>query len=721
MGLTFQATGRNINEHENNRSAIHCGRVIALAGNPNVGKSTVFNYLTGMHQHTGNWPGKTVGAAYGEFEHQNKSYTLIDIPGTYSLMPHSEEEMIARDYLCLGEPDAVIVVCDGSSLEHNLSLVLQAAEITDRLAVCVNLMDEAENKGINVDAEKLSNLLGVPVVLAAAGNGRGMTELKNVVAELCSGKIFKPCRVKYSSIIELMIDELEAAVSDLLKRSYLNQKIKSRWLSLRILEHDTDLLDKIQKQYDLAVMSDDKIKAICQQHDQKLKDIGIKREDLIANMVSCQILNSESIYEECVTLNSQGEHRRELDRRLDKIFTGRFSGALCMIALLAGVFWLTIVGANYPSEWLSSLFSSGEIKLRLFFEHINMPNAVTSLLLDGVYCVMTWIISVMLPPMAIFFPLFTLLEDSGYLPRVAFNLDDKFRRCDACGKQALTTCMGFGCNAVGVTGCRIIDSPRERLIAMLTNSFVPCNGRYPMLTAIISIFFLGSIIAPFDSILSALILTAVIMIGLGFTFAVSKLLSKTILKGMPSSFALELPPYRKPKIMSVIVRSIFDRTLFVLGRAISVAAPAGIIIWLTANIHIGGESLLAICDNALEPFARLLGLDGVILMAFILGFPANEIVIPLIIMSYMSAGRPVELNDLSSLGILLTNNGWTLNTAICTIIFSMIHWPCSTTCITIYKETKSLKWTAAAILIPTIIGMLCCIAITAVFKLAALI
>lgn len=704
MGLTFQSTGKHAAAQ---RIDGFRGKVIALAGNPNVGKSTVFNCLTGMHQHTGNWPGKTVSTAFGEFERDGEIYTLVDIPGTYSFLPHSNEEEVARDFLCFGNPDAVVVVCDGGNMERNLSLVLQAAEITDRLVVCVNLMDEAERKGIKVDAKKMSAILGVPVIKTAAGKGIGIDELTAAIANVC-GSASRPCRIQYTCEINSALEKLNPVVNQVLISQKLDDKIQSFWLSLRILENDMSIWQKMQNVYGFNPMENHEIKCAADEQRKILRANGFDDDKISSNIVACQIINAESIYDDCVTFCGRCDRQNLLDRKLDRLFTGKLTGVFFMILLMAGVFWLTIAGANYPSEWLSWLFGRGEVYLREIFARADAPQWLSGLLIDGVYCVLTWIVSVMLPPMAIFFPIFTLLEDSGYLPRVAFNLDDKFRRCSACGKQALTTCMGFGCNAVGVTGCRIIDSPRERLIAIVTNSFVPCNGRFPMLTAIISMFFLGSIAAPFDSILSAVILTALILFGILMTFAVSKLLSMTVLKGVPSSFALELPPYRKPKICSVIVRSIFDRTLFVLGRAAAVAAPAGAIIWLMANVSLGGQSLLAICSGFLDPLGQLLGMDGVILMAFILGFPANEIVIPLIIMCYMAEGRLVELNDLSALRELLVCNGWTISTAVCTMLFSLMHWPCSTTCITVYKETKSIKWTFAAILIPTLIGALVC-------------
>lgn len=321
------------------------------------------------------------------------------------------------------------------------------------------------------------------------------------------------------------------------------------------------------------------------------------------------------------------------------------------------------------------------------------------------------------PAMAIFFPLFTLLEDAGYLPRIAYNLDKPFKRCCACGKQALTMCMGFGCNAAGVIGCRIIDSPRERLLAILTNNFVPCNGRFPTLIAVLTMFFVGTAGGFFDSVLSAVLLTAAIVLGVVMTLLITRLLSKTVLKGMPSSFTLELPPYRKPQIGKVIVRSIFDRTLFVLGRAVCVAAPAGLLIWLMANVTVGDATILNHCADFLDPVGKLMGLDGVILLAFILGLPANEIVVPIIIMTYMAQGSILELSDLAAMRALFVDHGWTWITAISMMLFSLMHWPCSTTLITIKKETGSWKWTGVSFLIPTVCGIVCCIAFASLARL----
>ncbi|WP_217958927.1 ferrous iron transporter B [Acutalibacter muris] len=596
-------------------------RVIALCGNPNVGKSTIFNALTNLHQHTGNWPGKTVANAQGYCRHKERGYLLVDLPGCYSLQAHSAEEEAARDFLLSGSPDCTVAVCDATCLERNLNLVLQVLELTPNLIVCVNLLDEAKRKGVRVDLAKLSELLGTPVVGASARDGKGLSELMDEVEKLCHEP--KPPRELPETDPEMRVHQ-------------------AQWIS-----------------------------------------------------------------EAAVSLEPQNRSISR-DRKLDRILTSPLTGFPIMLLLLLGIFWLTITGANYPSALLSEgLFWLGD-RIRDRFIYLGSPEWLTGLVCDGMYRTLAWVVAVMLPPMAIFFPLFTLLEDFGYLPRVAFNLDRCFKSCGACGKQALTTCMGFGCNAAGVVGCRIIDSPRERLIAMLTNNFVPCNGRLPMLISLITMFFVGAAGGLGASVLSSAMLVGLIALGLLMTLAVSKFLSATLLKGVPSSFTLELPPYRRPQLGKVIVRSIFDRTLFVLGRAASVAAPAGLIIWLLANIHAGGDTLLAHCAGFLDPFARVFGLDGVILLAFILGLPANEIVIPLIIMAYLSQGSLVELSDLTALRALLIDNGWTWVTALCVMVFSLMHWPCSTTCLTIKKESGSWKWTAAAVAIPTVCGLILC-------------
>ncbi|WP_315081319.1 ferrous iron transport protein B [uncultured Clostridium sp.] len=652
MGLTNQSTGTNaLDKNLNIVRTSKDDKVIALAGNPNVGKSTVFNNLTGLNQHTGNWPGKTVTNATGKYIHKKKDFILVDIPGTYSLMANSVEEEVARDFICFGNPDATIVIVDATCLERNLNLVLQTLEITENVLVCVNLMNEAKRKGIVINLEKLSSLLGVPVVGTSANIGKGLQELKDEIYNLSFNSVDKnTISIKYSSFIEEAILLIEKVLPDKLK-----DKINTRWLSLKLLEGDLTLLSSIDNYIGFNLLDDTGISKAIYNAKEYLKINGLDENMLRDEIVTTLVRIAEKVSKDVVAFSL--EKYNDFDRKIDKVLTSKKFGIPIMILLLAVIFWITITGANVPSEMLAAGLFWIQDKLSAFLFSLGAPVWLEGVLIQGVYRTLAWVVSVMLPPMAIFFPLFTLLEDLGYLPRIAYNLDNFFKKSCACGKQALTMCMGFGCNAAGIIGCRIIDSPRERLIAIITNNFVPCNGRFPTLIAIITMFFAGMFIGPFQSIASTLILTCVILLGVFMTLTISKILSKTILKGIPSSFTLELPPYRKPQIGKIVIRSIFDRTLFVLGRAIVVAAPAGLVIWLMANLNVNGISILTYCANFLNPFAHLIGLDGYILMAFILGFPANEIVIPIIIMSYMSTGSILELSSTAQLHNLLIENG----------------------------------------------------------------
>lgn len=715
MGLTKSSVGiRAIDTGPAIQKLSPDDKVIALAGNPNVGKSTVFNALTGLNQHTGNWPGKTVTNAQGRCTAGGRSYVMVDIPGAYSLMAHSAEEEVARNFICFGEPDAVVVVCDATCLERNLNLVLQTLEISRRVVVCVNLMDEAERKGIKLDLELLSGRLGVPVVGTTARRKKSLRLLTDCLERVCSApEPGEPFSVRYPDAIEDAVALLEPLVEE--KSA---GRLNSRWLSLRLLDQDDSLIREINACLGEDFLRDEALQSALGEAMALLRERGVENTDQLKDMTVAALIHSaEAIC--CGAVTCERSQYAETDRRLDRLLTGSLTGYPVMLALLALIFWLTISGANYPSQLLADGLFRVQDRLTELFEYLNAPDWLHGVLVLGAYRVLAWVVSVMLPPMAVFFPLFTLLEDAGYLPRVAYNLDRPFKRCRACGKQALTMCMGFGCNAAGVVGCRIIDSPRERLLAILTNNFVPCNGRFPTLIALLTMFFVGTAGGGLSPVLSALLLTAAIVLGVGITFAVTKLLSETLLRGVPSSFTLELPPYRKPQIGKVLVRSVFDRTLFVLGRAAAVAAPAGLVIWLMANITAGGVSILAHCAAFLDPFARLMGLDGVILLAFILGFPANEIVIPIIIMAYTAQGSILELDSLAQMKQLFVQNGWTWVTAVSVMLFSLNHWPCSTTLLTIKKETGSLKWTALAAAIPTGVGVALCILFNAVAGLFA--
>lgn len=709
MGLTLHSTGKNSYDTDFSiKKSTDDDIVIALAGNPNVGKSTIFNYLTGMKQHTGNWPGKTVSNAQGTLTFNNKNYIFVDIPGTYSLFTHSKEEEIAGDFICFGNPDSIIVVCDATCLERNLNLALQALEITSNVLICVNLMDEAEKKEIKIDLELISKRLNVPVVGVCAKTGEGIEEMLTTLEETRNNKGVK---IQYTPIVETAIEE----ISNTLAKKDFKTKLNFRWISLKLLENNAELSDKISNSIGFDLSGDEEISSTVQEVQELLTKNNINTEKLKDITAKCTILFAEEICNEAVTFNNKSYNLR--DRKADKILTSKKYGIPVMLLMLGFVFWLTIFAANVPSEMLSAFLFGLEDNFVSFFIYLKAPSIVYKILVFGVYRVVSWVVSVMLPPMAIFFPLFTLLEDLGYLPRIAFNLDKAFKKCHTCGKQALTMCMGFGCNAAGITGCRIIDSPRERLIAILTNSFVPCNGRFPMLISLITVFFTIYTPKPFNSIFGAIILTAIVLLGILVTFIMSEILSKTVLKGKTSSFTLELPPYRTPQIGKTIVRSIFDRTLFVLGRAVSVAAPAGLIIWIFANTYINDTSILNHCADFLDPFARLMGLDGKILMAFIMGLPANEIVIPVLILAYTSGENLQRIENLFELREILTLNGWTYITAINVMLFSLFHWPCSTSLITIKKETGSFKWAFLGFLLPTITGILICMLINGIYTI----
>jgi ferrous iron transport protein B len=693
--------------------------VIAIAGNPNTGKSTVFNQLTGLRQHTGNWPGKTVLHARGSYTYQGKQYILVDLPGTYSLFANSEEEEVARDFLCFGQPAVTVVVLDATCLERNLNLALQILEMTENVVICVNLMDEAARNKIQVDLAKLAAILGVPVVGTSARDGKGLTQLKEVVRLVAlrgkaveqgsgSGREIEP--VRYDDPIEECLKKLVPVVCAHGEPQF---KLNARWVALRLLGGD----ERFLREWSGTGRDSAALTKTVHQVRQFLAEKGLGADELQDSIVSAIVRRAEAIAAQVLILPS-GNYRL-FDRQVDNIVTSKQWGIPLMLLLLGGVFWLTIMGANYPSELLATVFFRVEERLSALFLAAGAPAWLHGLVVLGMYRTLAWVVSVMLPPMAIFFPLFTLLEDLGYLPRVAFNLDYFFKRACAHGKQALTMCMGFGCNAAGVIACRIIESPRERLIATITNNFVPCNGRFPTLIALTTVFLVGGQ-GLLQTLWAALSILLLIVLSVLITLGVSKLLSKTVLQGLPSAFTLELPPYRKPQIGRIIIRSLLDRTLFVLGRAVLVAAPAGALIWLLVNTTVGGTSVLNHCATFLDPLGRLLGMDGYILLAFFLGIPANEIVIPILIMSYSGAGSIMALSSIADLRAIFLQNGWTWVTALCTMLFMLNHFPCGTTLLTIRKETQSLKWPLVAFLVPTVCGLLLCFIVAQGARLLAI-
>ncbi len=577
---------------------------VALAGNPNVGKSTLFNTLTGLRQHTGNWPGKTVGVATGSLTKDDTIFEFVDLPGTYALSGGSEEEEIAAEYITSGNADWTVAVCDGTALERSLILALQVRSLTPNFILCVSLMDEAERMGITIDEKKLSDLVGAPVILTAAGRKRSIDELLRILA------------MQPPSHMPLFVEE------------------------------DT-------------------------------------------------VAEAERIARQCVVKSRDKQQSWRL--KADRILVSRTWGVGILLGLLMVLIWLTISGANVPSQLLEQLLNKGYDSLQKLLSW--MPDWLRGILLDGAYATSARVISVMLPPMAIFFPLFSLLEDVGYLPRMAFLLDGGMRRCGGCGKQALTMCMGLGCNAVGVTGCRIIQSPRERLLAILTNAMIPCNGRFPTLILLAGLAF-GQ--------WAPLAVGGCVIVGVLGAMATSGVLSKTALKHTCSHFLMEIPPLRRPRIGQILVRSLLDRTLRIAGRALKVAAPAGVLLWIFARF-----GWLQTLGSLLDPLGVLLGMNGIILLGFVLSLPANELLIPVILMTMTGA---TTLQGVGTGDVAAMLAGWSVETLVCTMLFTLFHWPCATTILTVQKETCSYKKTAAAVLLPTAVGVVICMLLHFLFQ-----
>jgi len=701
--------------------------LVALAGNPNTGKSTVFNNLTGLRQHTGNWPGKTVTRAEGTFRRDGRRFRVVDLPGTYSLLSESHDEEIARDFVLFSRPDVTVVVVDATRLERNLNLVLQILEITGRVVVCLNLMDEAGRKGISVEPEELARQLGVPVVPTSARRREGMEELVAAIKGVAEGDDVPPPRRLWEPPGQ--VKEATDRIAALLQTAHPGLP-NAPWAALRLLEGDQRLREAVASG-EMAVLAGGEespggeiARAALEEADRAGQGLPPDYNDEIV----------AALYDEAARIaGTAARHsrlgREDLDARIDRILTSRRWGLPVMLALLALVLWITVTGANYPSAVLASvLLDWGHPTLRALMVEAGAPWWLTGPLVDGAYLALAWVVAVMLPPMAIFFPLFTLLEDFGYLPRVAFNLDCWFRKAGAHGKQALTMCMGFGCNAAGVVAARVIDSPRERLIAMVTNNFALCNGRWPTQILLATIFVGALVPVQLAGLAAAATVVGVAGLGILMTFGVSWLLSRTLLRGEPSAFSLELPPYRPPRVLQTLYTSLIDRTLFVLWRAMVFAAPAGLVIWLVANLRMGGGTLAEYAIGWLDPVGVLMGLNGVILLAYVVAIPANEIVVPTVLMLTVltssvtgvgeGAGVMFELESSAATASVLHTGGWTLMTAVCVMLFSLAHNPCSTTLYTIWKETGSLRWTVVSALLPLAVGIAVCAATALVWRAA---
>lgn len=670
---------------------------ILLAGNPNVGKSSIFNILTGENQHTGNWIGKTVETKLGTYEFNNDIYNVYDLPGTYSLNSHSKEEEVTRNAILFNNYDLIVIVMDATSLKRNLNLLFQILEYTQNILLCINLVDEAENMGIKIDEIKLSEMLNINVVKTSARKKIGIDELKEKISSTVKDKKdMDKYKNNYNHNFLINYDKDLQDCLNIIEEDIENIDYK-RYLSLKILENDKEILDKLIKIKNIKIPEYLINKGII------LKKELEKNKTLDELIIEGYSKKEEEITKNVIKKNYDKTYKKRL--MIDKLLTSKITGIPIMLLLVMLVFFITIYLANYPSDLLFNLFSYLETKIINIFDFFNIPDFIKLPFINGIYKTLTWVVSVMLPPMAIFFPMFSLLEDLGYLPRVVFNLDGIFAKVNSCGKQSITMMMGFGCNAVGVTNARIIDNPKQRIIAILTNNFVPCNGRFPMIISLITMFLAS------NSIISMTYLFLFIILSFIVTLIVSYILSKTLSKDDNTSFVLELPPFRKPNIIDTIIRSFKDKTLQVLKRAVIVSIPAGLLIYLFANINVSNISILNHINNFLDPLGNLMGLDGVILTAFLLGFPANEIVIPIIIMTLLNTGVMTDISDLDVLKNLFIENGWTYKTAILTIIFSIFHFPCSTTLLTIYKETKSKYLTLVSFILPTLIGIIFCILI----------
>jgi ferrous iron transport protein B len=662
--------------------------VVGLAGNPNVGKSAIFNTLTGGRQHVGNWPGKTIERAEGDFRHGEWQIHLVDLPGTYSLAAQSPEEIVARDYILSDEPDVIVDIVDATCLERNLNLTLQSLELTGKVVVALNLMDEVRRQGWEIDTEALEEALGVPVIPTVAVEGEGLPELVEEVVAVAKGQLrTEPVSVDYGVTIEGYIQDLEADLDS------LGIDGQSRWLALRLLEDDPEIVQAFQKgdlahfclREDAAPASPEALRAVLRRaarlreatHPDARIEIVRRRYEL-AHEVTHRVARHLRPMETSLT------------ERMDRIITHRIWSCPIMLAILVGVLWITIQGANIPSSWLGSAFAWLAEVTRDLLLSINAPWWVVGSLVDGLIVGTGTVIAVMLPPMIIFFTAFNLLEDIGFIPRVAFNLDRLMRAVGSQGKHTLVAMMSFGCNVTGVLSSRIIEGPKDRIVAIVTAPLVLCNGRFGAGLALIILFF-GN---------RALQMTLIyLFISVGAMLLATWILNRLLFRREPGGFVMELPPFRTPKWGQVIWRTLVHQVGHTMGRAIMIAAPATLLIWLLGNLPPGAafeQTAIGQLVRVLAPLGQALGLTGEMLVALLFTLPAKEIVVSSLAMTY---GLQSTLADSQAVLDYLAQT-WTTLVAFSFLTFYMLYLPCLVTVWAIWKETRSLKWTIVSLLLP---------------------
>ncbi|MCD6290635.1 MAG: ferrous iron transport protein B [Anaerolineae bacterium] len=689
--------------------------IIALTGNPNVGKSTLFNALTGQRQHTGNWPGKTVELAFGEFEFRGESVLVVDLPGTYSLAAQSPEEVVARDFVIQGGADVVIDVVDATNLERNLNLALQLFELTDQVVVALNLIDEAERSGIHVDAQALSEVLGVPVVPIVARDNEGVSTLVATALDVAHGRrVPHPARVDYGLALERAINQLAERIRS------LGLNGRSRWVALKLLEDDPEITAAFRAG-DISACCLARRKDILygdavvgQPVDPRLPEILSEAEAIAEGMTPdarVEIVRRRYVFaHEAVqrAVRRTSTFHAGLTDRLDRIVTHRLWSWPIMLAMLALVFWITIKGANIPSEWLAAGFDWLAHVARAFLEGINAPWWVEGLLVDALIVGLGAVISVMLPPMVIFFTAFALMEDWGFLPRVAFNLDRLMRMVGSQGKQCLVCAMSYGCNITGVMSARIIDNEKDRLVAILTSPLIICNGRFGAGIVLVMTLFRER---------ALFVMLSLVLLSLGAVFLATFALNNTIFRDEPGGFVLELPPYRMPQIGPVVWRVLVDKVGDTMLRAVEIAAPTVILIWLMGNFPRGApfeQTPIGWLVHALAPLGRPWQLSGEAMTALLFTLPAKEIVVPSLAMTY---GLQSSLSDSRAVLDYLAAS-WTPLTAYTFMVFYMLYLPCLVTTWATWRETRSLKWTAMGILVPLTVAT---VITTIVFQVGRLI